>query len=153
MSKVVEVVTEMVEPILTDLGLDLVDVFYKKQGKDWGLTVTIDNPPQGVTLDELEQVNRALSKALDEVDIIPNAYILEVSSPGAERELKDYADLKKQVGRYLQLSLAEPISGKDKLTGYLRAADDDQKIVIETKKGTHELLYSQVSKARLAIKF
>lgn len=150
---VVEVVTEMVNPILEDLSLDLVEVTYQKQGKDWVLTVTVDKPPQGVSIDELEKVNRALSKALDSVDMIENAYMLEVSSPGAERELKDFEDFKKQVGRYVQLHLTSPIKGKDKLTGYLRLAQDDQKIVLENEKGTHELSYSQVRKARLAIKF
>ncbi|MDD2430299.1 MAG: ribosome maturation factor RimP [Firmicutes bacterium] len=151
--RVVEVVTEMVGPMLENLKLDLVEVKYQKQSKDWVLSVTIDRPPEGVSIDDLEKVNRALSEALDTVDIIDHAYMLEVSSPGAERKLKDFEDLKKQVGRYMQVTLEKPVNGKDKLTGYLRAAEDDQKIVLENEDGMAELSYSQVTRARLAIKF
>jgi ribosome maturation factor RimP len=151
--KVVNVVNEMVGPILQPMGLDLVEITYRKEGKNWILRVAIDRPPEGVTIDDCEKVTRALSTALDEVDPIEGAYYLEVSSPGAERKIKDYTDLQKQVGRFVHVVLKEPVEGKSTLTGYLKEANDDKKIKIEDEKKVWEIFYSQVSQIRLAIKF
>jgi ribosome maturation factor RimP len=151
--RVVEVVTEMVSPMLEKMELDLVEITYRKEGPNWILRVAIDRPPEGVTIDDCERVTKALSKALDEVDPIETAYYLEVSSPGAERKLKDYSDLQKQIGRYLHLTLKQPVKGKDTLIGYLKGADENQMLVLENEDGLWEISYSQVSRARLAIKF
>ncbi len=151
--RVIEVVGEMVKPILESMNLELFDITYRKEGKNWVLRIAIDNPPEGVTIDDCEKVNRALSQALDRVDPIERAYYLEVSSPGAERKIKDYKDLQKQVGRYLHLVLKEPVKGQDKMTGYLKQADEKENIILENASESYELSYSQVIKARLAIKF
>lgn len=151
--KVTDIVTEMVSPMLQSQGLDLVEVTYRKEGKNWVLSVAIDRPPVGVTIEDCEKVNRMLSEALDRVDPIETAYYLEVSSPGAERKLKDYEDLQKQVGRYVHLVLKEPIKGQQKLTGYLKKADADNNLILEDDEEVFELSYSQVTRARLAIKF
>ena len=82
LSKVTQIVEEMVHPILDELHLELVDVEYVKEGPNWFLRVYIDKEA-GVDIDECAVVSEKLSEKLDEVDPISENYFLEVSSPGA----------------------------------------------------------------------
>ncbi len=151
--RVIDVVSEVVTPILESMAIELFAITYRKEGTNWVLSVVIDKPPEGVTINDCEKVNRALSEVLDRADPIEGAYYLEVSSPGAERKIKDYKDLQKQLGRYVYLVLKEPVEGKNKLTGYLKQADENENIILEDEADCYKLSYSQVIKARLAIKF
>lgn len=89
LSSVVETVTELVTPILDEHGFYLYDLEFVKEGKSWYLRVYIDKDG-GITIEDCATVSDELSEALDnaEPDPIPQAYFLEVSSPGAERPLK-----------------------------------------------------------------
>ena len=91
----------LLEPILKEYGYSLYDVEYVKEGADYYLRAYIDKEG-GITVDDCEKVSRALELKLDEEDFIPNAYILEVSSPGLGRQLKkengDYRMLRKFFG-------------------------------------------------------
>lgn len=89
LSSVVETVTDLVTPILQDHDFYLYDLEFVKEGKSWYLRVYIDKDG-GITLEDCALVSDELSEALDNVepDPIPQAYFLEVSSPGAERPLK-----------------------------------------------------------------
>src|SRR5699024_5815176 len=82
---------ELLQPIIDKEQLELVDIEYVKEGRDWFLRVYIDKV-DGVTIDECEYVSKLLSDKLDEVDLIPGHYYLEVSSPGVERPLKTKED-------------------------------------------------------------
>ncbi len=90
MSTVVKTVTELVTPILEEKDFELVDIEFVKEGKSWYLRVFIDKPA-GINIEECALVSDQLSEALDncDPDPIPQAYYLEVSSPGAERPLKN----------------------------------------------------------------
>lgn len=77
----------LLSPIVEQAGVAVYDVEYVKEGKDYYLRVYIDKP-DGVNIQDCETVSRALSDALDAEDFIPDAYILEVSSPGLGRVLK-----------------------------------------------------------------
>ncbi len=79
-------VFELVKPIAETVGVDIWDVSYLKEGAEWYLRVFIDKE-EGISLDDCEAVSRPLSKKLDEVDPVPNSYILEVGSAGLERDL------------------------------------------------------------------
>lgn len=96
MSSVVETVTEMVTPILEEQNFELVEVEFVKEGKSWFLRVFIDKDG-GIDIEECVYVSEKLSEKLDAVDPdpIPQAYFLEVSSPGAERPLKKKQIMKK----------------------------------------------------------
>ena len=78
---------ELLEPIALAHGVEIYDVEYVKEGSDWYLRAYIDKP-EGVCIQDCEDVSRVLSDRLDEEDYIGNAYILEVSSPGLGRVLK-----------------------------------------------------------------
>ena len=88
MSKITEIVEELVNPIVADLGLELVDVEFVKEGQDWFLRVYVDTPEGDIDIDQCALVSEQLSEELDRTDPITQNYFLEVSSPGAERPLK-----------------------------------------------------------------
>ena len=79
-------VRALAEPIAAQLGLSVWDVTFTKEGAQWYLRIYIDKP-DGVDIDDCERMTRAIDPVLDEADPIEDAYLLEVSSPGIEREL------------------------------------------------------------------
>ncbi|MBB6449272.1 ribosome maturation factor RimP [Geomicrobium halophilum] len=110
-------------PILEDLHMELVDIEYKKEGKHWFLRLLIDHP-DGVGLEECSLVSERVSEKLDEEDPIEGAYYLEVSSPGAERPLKNAADFQKAVGRNVYVKTYEKIGGQKTFEGQLTAYEE-----------------------------
>ena len=78
---------EILNPIMEELGFELVDVEYVKEGSNWYLRAYIDKPG-GITVDDCELVSRAFNEILDKEDYISEQYIFEVSSPGLMRPLK-----------------------------------------------------------------
>src|SRR6185437_16891207 len=111
MSKVTNIVEELVTPILEDMQLELVDIEYVKEGKNWFLRLFIDKE-NGVDIEECGIVSERLSTHLDELDPIPHNYFLEVSSPGAERPLKKDSDFESSIGKNIHIKTYEPIDGE-----------------------------------------
>ena len=109
--KIVSIVQELILPLLTAAGYELVDVEYQKEGQDWILRLFIDhlNPvaDQAIGLDDCQQVSRLVTEILDEKDPIPGTYLLEVSSPGLERPLKKLDDFQRFAGRKAEIKLFE----------------------------------------------
>ncbi|MBA1394724.1 ribosome maturation factor RimP, partial [Lactobacillus sp. XV13L] len=116
----------MVQPILDVHGFYLVDLEYVKEGPSWYLRLYIDKPG-GIDIEECALVNQELSDKLDEQapDLIPNAYFLEVSSPGAERPLKNEQDLKMALGQYIHVSLYQKQDKQKIFEGILLAYDSE----------------------------
>ncbi len=102
---VVEIIKDIANPIAETLGLELWDVKFLKEGSNWYLRVFIDSPNRRITLDDCENMSRALEVPLDELDPIEQSYCLEVCSPGIERELSSDEHLKKYIGHDLKISL------------------------------------------------
>ncbi|MGG7618889.1 ribosome maturation factor RimP [Robertmurraya sp. GLU-23] len=155
MSKVIEVVEQIVEPIVNDLNLELVDIEYVKEGKSWFLRIFIDKE-QGIDIEECGMVSEKLSEKLDELDPIPYNYFLEVSSPGAERPLKKQKDYEKAVGKNVHIKTYEPIDGEKTFEGVLTNFTGDTVTVelkIKTRKKTIEIPFEKVASARLAVTF
>lgn len=157
MSSVVETVTELVEPILLSHHFELVDVEFVKEGKSWYLRVFIDKPT-GITIDECVLVSDELGEKLDscDPDPIPQAYYLEVSSPGAERPLKKEKDYVRAVDKYVNVSLYQQLNGQKVYEGYLRKVTAEEltlEYMDKTRKKVVTIPRKQVAKARLAIKF
>ncbi len=93
-SHVIKTTEELAAPILEEKGLELVDIEYVKEGKDWFLRVYIDKDG-GVDINECGIVSEQLGEKLDQADPVKGAYFLEVSSPGVERPLKTKDDFQK----------------------------------------------------------
>jgi ribosome maturation factor RimP len=152
LSNVTQIVTELVTPILEEMGLELVEIEYKKEGNNWFLRVFIDNETGSIDIDDCGVVSERLSQRLDEVDPIPNAYFLEVSSPGAERPLRKESDFRKAVGKHVHIVTKEPIEGATVFEGVLVSFEDDKLTVKEAKK-SYEISLDQIDFARMAIVF
>ena len=157
MSSVVETVTEVVTPILDEYKLELVEVEFVKEGKNWFLRVFIDKP-NGIDIEECALVSEKLSDALDllDPDPIPQAYFLEVSSPGAERPLKTEADYQKAMNDYIHVSLYTNVEGEKQYAGFLKALDaENLTLLVRIKTREKEFIFprSNIAKARLAIQF
>lgn len=157
MSNVVETVKQVVKPILDEHSFYLFDVEFVKEKGGWYLRVYIDKPG-GVTIDDCVVVSDELSEKLDALDPdpIPQTYFLEVSSPGAERPLRNEEELKQAIGEYINVSLYKNLNGSKSFEGTLTAVDDDQLIMENDKWGkdpTLKVPRDLVAKARLAIKF
>lgn len=157
MSSVVETVTEMVTPILDEQNFELVEVEFVKEGKSWFLRVFIDKEG-GIDIEECAFVSEKLSEKLDaaDPDPIPQAYFLEVSSPGAERPLKKESDYEKALCDYVHVSLYQPVDGEKQYEGFLQSFDAEQltlKIRIKTREKELTFDRKNIAKARLAIQF
>jgi ribosome maturation factor RimP len=153
--KITELTTELVTPIVEKLGLELVDVEFVKEGKNWFLRVYIDSP-SGVDIEECGTVSEQLSEKLDELDPIEQPYFLEVSSPGVERPLKKPEDVKNAIGKNVNIKLYEPINGEKVYEGILKAFDGEtlfMEIKVKTQVKKVELPYKKVANARLAVVF
>lgn len=111
-------VTELAEPICQQLGVQLYDVEYVKEGGVWYLRVFIDTP-QGVDIEQCEAVSRALDPVLDAADPIKDAYYLEVSSVGLDRQLKKEKDFHYFMGQMIQVRLYKAYEGQKEFVGRL----------------------------------
>jgi|SRR5690625_418445 len=157
MSKSVkERTAEIAKPFIDAMDLELVDIEYVKEGKDWFLRLFVDKPG-GVDIEDCGQLSERLSEKLDEVDPIKGAYYLEVSSPGAERPLKTKEDLRNQIEKQIHVSLYQHINKEKSYEGKLISFDDSDTVVIEFndrgRKKQVEIPYDKIAKARLAVSF
>lgn len=153
----VDKVTAIADPVAAELGYELVDVEYVKEGKNWFLRIYIDKDG-GIDLDDCTRFSEKIGETLDsqKTDPIPHPYYLEVSSPGAERPLKKDQDLRDAVEKYIHVSLYQQIDGENIFEGTLKEVTDDSiKLVIRIKTREKELTIERanIAKARLAIKF
>ena len=113
---------EILIPIMEELGFELVDVEYVKEGSSWYLRAYIDKPG-GININDCETVSRRLSDILDEKDFIDDAYIMEVSSPGLGRPLKKEKDFKRSLGKEVDIRTYRMIDRQKEFTGILTAYD------------------------------
>ena len=145
-------VREIITPTADELGYYLWDVEYVKEGADFILRVTIDQD-EGITIDDCERMTRAIDPILDEHDPIPDSYLLEVSSPGIERELTrdDHFDL--CIGERVEVRLFAPVDGSRVWVGILGERDAEGGISVETAGVTRVFPQSTVAKVRTVFDF
>ena len=127
-------ISKCIKPIIEEIGYTLYDVIYEKEGSQNYLRIFIDKP-DGISINDCENVNNAITDILDEKDFIKNAYMLEVSSPGIERRIRTDEHLKQSIGKKVQIHTyrnEESLKSKE-IIGILKAFDDKQ-ICIETEK-------------------
>ena len=146
-----EMVAEMVEPFLQQHSFELVDVEYIKEGSNWYLRVYVDKE-NGIDVEDCGNVSQYLSARLDESDPIPDAYFLEVSSPGAERPLKKPEDFMKAINQYVLITTYEQFEGMKEFEGTLIAYSNDQ-LTIKVGKQSYTIPIQKIAGSRLAIQF
>ena len=137
--------------VVESLGYELVDLQFVKEYQKWVLRVFIDHD-EGIGLDDCEKVSKALSSALDEEDPIPHNYVLEVSSPGLDRPLKNEKDFERFKGYRIKVKTFSPIEGRKTFDGYLVGLNDG-KIVLNVESEEMQIPRDQVSSVRLVPEF
>ena len=139
-------------PITEEYDLEIYDVEYVKEGSDWYLRAYIDKEG-GVTIEDCEKVSRAVSEVMDKEDFIPDAYILEVSSPGLGRALKKDKHLAKSIGAEVEIKTYKPIEKQKECSGILKEYDEES-ITIGQEEGTNmKFARSDIALIRLALDF
>jgi len=143
---IVERVKEFVAPILEKLGLKLVDIEFIKEGKPVLRVYIYD--PNGTTIEQCEIVSRRLGKILDDEDLIPYSYTLEISSPGLNRKLKNREEYEIFKGRNIKIIVREPIEKKNVFTGILEGLEGDN-VLIKNNEEIIKINLENISKAKL----
>lgn len=123
MANIEEKVYALLEKTIINLGYDLYDVEYAKEGKNYFLRIFIDKI-SGIDLNDCETVNNAIVNILDEADYIKEQYFLEVSSPGVERILRKDKHLEQNIGKQIDIKLFKPINKSKNISGILKKFDD-----------------------------
>ncbi len=142
----------LLEPIVTGFGFELVDVEYVKEAGTWYLRAYIDKPG-GITVDDCEAVSRKFSDILDEKDYIEDTYIFEVSSPGLGRPLKKDKDFQRSLGEEVEVRTYRAIEKQKEFTGVLQAFDKDSVTIVYEDDTTQTFLRSEIALIRLALDF
>ncbi len=118
MASIEEKVTTLLQDRIEEVGYELYDVEYAKEGKNYFLRIFIDSK-NGIDLDDCEKVNNAIMDLLDEADYIKEQYFLEVSSPGIERILRKDKHLDMAMGEEIEISLFKQMNGTKLVDGIL----------------------------------
>ena len=142
---------ELLLPIAQSYEVDIYDVEYVKEGSEYYLRAYIDKP-EGVNINDCENVSRALSDALDNADFIPDAYILEVSSPGLGRTLKKDRHFEKCMGQDVEVKLFKAQDGNKEFEGALTGFDNES-VTILADGVEQTFLRSKIAMIRLALDF
>ena len=116
---------ELLEKIILDLGYELYDIEYAKEGKEYHLCIYIDKPGEGISINDCEKVNDAINQVLDDADIIKEQYFLEISSAGLERKLRTKEHFIKQIGNKIEVKLFSKIDNENVYSGILKEYNDD----------------------------
>ena len=145
MSKISDKVEALARPVVEEEGCKLWSVEYIKEAGPWYLRIFIDKDG-GVGIADCEAISRRLDPILDEADPIPESYVFEVGSAGAERELKRTSDFEQFIGSDVEVKLYQPYEGRKTLVGTLEEYNDGNITVsgVELKK-------EQIAQVRLHV--
>jgi ribosome maturation factor RimP len=151
---------------LQAVGYDRVEREYVRDQHGWVLRVYIDHPPlptvprpdgepvpiepSTISHADCELVSHHLGAVLDVEDVIPNAYRLEVSSPGERRPLRRARDFARFIGHTIRVQLHEPVEGRKSFVGRLRSADESR-VEVELDGRVFQLALAAVKRARLEL--
>ena len=139
-------VIKILEPIINNLGYEVYDVIYEKEGKDNYLRIFIDNENQ-ITLEDCEKVNNAITDILDEKDLIKSQYFLEVSSPGLERRIRNDKQLEMFKNEKIEIHLFKAIDKQKIITGILKNYDQE-KILLQVDEKEISIDKTNISKMK-----
>ncbi|HSW10955.1 MAG TPA: ribosome maturation factor RimP [Bacillota bacterium] len=152
MGRVEAGVAGLAVPIAERLGLELVEVAYSRASGSWQLRVILDKE-NGIGVEDCQRFSEELGRALDEADLVPHSYLLEVSSPGMERPLKREADFQRFAGERVQVVVFAPIDGRKRLVGQLLGLVEGEVRVRLESGEVVGVPYTAVARARLAPEF
>jgi ribosome maturation factor RimP len=144
-------VEDMAEALLQAEGMDLVDLDYRKEGGRWMLRLFIDKEG-GVTVEDCAAVSREFSDLLDAKDVVPEPYVLEVSSPGLNRRVRKKEDFSRFAGRKVEVRLTAAQEGRRKIVGDILRVEGEA-VVVVAAEGTYTIALQNIAQATLVHEF
>ncbi len=147
---IIDHVKEIAAQVTTAASLELVHIDIAGTKRDLVLRIFIDKDG-GVNIDDCANVSRDIEAVLDAEDFIPSKYVLEVSSPGIERELYSLSDFVKFTGHLAKVKLKTEIDAQKTFVGKIVEVDDEKITIDDRTKGVVSFNYSDVEKANLRI--
>ncbi|MFW6382071.1 MAG: ribosome maturation factor RimP [Bacillota bacterium] len=145
---------KLVEDIIINDELEIVSVEYLKEGSNWVLRVYIEDRDGNLSIEDCTRISRDLSDKLDEEDFIDNSYILEVSSPGVERPLRNEEDYNRFIGKKVFIKTYAPLDGQKEFNGTLKGLiNNSVKIISDDSEEIIEIPYKSIADARLSVEF
>ena len=152
--RIAETVRALAQPVADELGYMLWEVAFVKEGADHILRVTIDSlGEEGITVDDCERMSHALDPVLDEADPIDCSYLLQVESPGIERELTRPEHFAYCEGVKVEVRLFAPVNGSRVFTGILCGADEEGNVTVDVNGTEMTFPAAAVSKVRTVFDF
>ena len=147
-------VEELIAPVVVDeMGYDIWDVEYVKEGASWYLRITIDSE-NGIDIDDCEKVHRAIDPILDDADPIEDFYYLEVSSPGVERSIRTTEHYLACIGCDVRLKLFSDVNGRKEFIGTLEAVSESgEEVTVAVNEERFTIKRSMISKANIYYDF
>lgn len=135
MASIEEKIESLVSDTINNIGYEVYDVMYVKEGKDNFLRIFIDND-KGISLDDCEKVNNAITDMLDEANYIKEQYFLEISSPGVERVIRKNKHLQDNLNKevYVKTYVVLPETNSKEITGNLIKYDDNNVTLEDNNK-------------------
>ena len=143
-------IRERISPLLTEQGIELVDLLLLRERGKSILRFLVDRP-EGITLDECTRLNRRISEVFDQENSFQQSYVLEVSSPGLDRLLKNSRDFARCLGKPVRIVLHEPLNNQNVFEGSIDQVTDEN-IVIQAKgKEKVRISRSNIARANLEV--
>lgn len=149
-------IVDMIQPILDNNEVYLDDIEYIKESNEWYLRIYIEMINGTLDMDTCVRVSEAISEALDNNDPIQGEYYLEVSSPGVEKPLKSFDQVKESIGKYVYAQFINPISGLNDVEGTILAINDEViefEYLVKNIKKKCNVDFKNIKFIRLAVKF
>lgn len=140
-------VGELFQPVLDQMGFELVDVEYLANHGRWVLRLYIDKEG-GVTIDDCVRVSREIGDLIDVKEVVTNEYVLEVSSPGLNRPLKKERDYIRAIGKKIRVTMIAPVDGRRNFTGDLKSFQGGV-LYLDVDRKRVPLPWHEVDKANL----
>lgn len=147
-----EELIKQLTPLISSENYELVELEYRREREGWVLRIFMDKPG-GVTLDDCTKMSEKIGHYLDEKNIIPQSYILEVSSPGLDRPLKKESDFQKFTGHLVKINVYAPVEGERHFLGRLLGIEESKVKLNISQERIICIPLENIASARLEVEF
>ena len=143
-------VFDLLSPVLTGEGIELIDIEYDEEGDSKVLRLLI-HKPGGLNIGDCQHVSQIASPILNVYGGIQNKYNLEVASPGLDRPLVTEADFRRNIGRKIQIEVSSPTESLSQLNGILKDVNDGKILLSQLSGKTTQVVISEIAKAQIQL--
>ena len=140
---------QVVEPILESQGMEMVDLEYRRESQGWVLRLYIDREG-GISVNDCAEASGEVGAVLEIRDLVPNPYVLEISSPGLSRPLKKREHFEKYQNRLVKIKTFEPVEGRRNFKGTLLGLEGES-VRLEVEGRIYEIPFQNIAKANLEV--